>query len=155
MRKGVDFYHLSELVYWSKSKEAEILIGLCISRCQFLEKGKIVWSVIRREDFLRVKGKDEDVDSVASDMLAIKGVEVSVFFREKTKKRLRVSLRSKGSVNVAQIAEKFSGGGHYDVAGCVLTNTEGEIQTFLQIIQKVLSEKQSMGRRKDKGAEEI
>ncbi len=138
MKKGVDFYHLSELVYWSKSKKSELLIGLCISRCQFLYKDKIVWSVIRKSDFSKIQGKDQDVDSVASEMLAIKGVEVSIFFREKTKRKLRVSLRSKGSVNVAQIAEIFGGGGHYDVAGCILENSDEEMKRMLGVIKKVL-----------------
>lgn len=143
MKVGVDFYHLSELVYWSKSKEAEILIGLCISRCEFLCKGKIVWSIIRTSDFSKVKGKDEDVDSVASDMLAIKGVAVSVFFREKTQSVYRVSLRSKGAVNVARIAEKFGGGGHFDVAGCILKNHDEEIKKMLDAISQVVMEHES------------
>ncbi len=140
MRVGVDFYHLSELVYWSKSREAEILIGLCISRCQFLHHNKIVWSIIHESDFAKMKGKDEDVDSVASEMLAIKDVELSVFFREKNKDALRVSLRSKGAINVAQIAEEFGGGGHYDVAGCVLQNRDEEIQKLLKVVDEKLSQ---------------
>lgn len=136
MKSGVDFYHLSEVVYWSKTRESELLIGLCISRCQFLQKGKIVWSIIWDSDFSKMQGKDEDVDSVASEMLAIKGVEVSVFFREKKHHRLRVSLRSKGVVNVAQVAEAFGGGGHYDVAGCVLDNTDKERQRLLNAVKE-------------------
>ena len=33
----------------------------------------------------------------------------------------RTSLRSKGDVNVARVAEMFGGGGHRNAAGCTLT----------------------------------
>ena len=33
----------------------------------------------------------------------------------------KVSLRSKGKVNVARICEQFSGGGHKNAAGCQLS----------------------------------
>ncbi len=43
-----------------------------------------------------------------------------MFFREMPDKRYRVSLRSKGGVNVAAIAENFGGGGHVNASGCSL-----------------------------------
>jgi len=44
--------------------------------------------------------------------LSIQDVEVAAFFREMPDGRYRVSLRSKGGLNVANIAERFGGGGH-------------------------------------------
>jgi bifunctional oligoribonuclease and PAP phosphatase NrnA len=41
-----------------------------------------------------------------------------VFFREMPDGRYRVSLRSKGSVNVSTVAEQFGGGGHACASGC-------------------------------------
>jgi len=138
IKRGIDFYQLAEMVYWTQTKEATVLMGLCLSRCQFSNQGKIAWSIVREVDFYKHKAKDEHVDSVASDMLAIKGVEIAVFFREKSKKILRVSLRSKGHINIAQVAEVFQGGGHFDVAGCVLPNTKKSIKALLSETQKLL-----------------
>jgi phosphoesterase RecJ-like protein len=45
-------------------------------------------------------------------------VQVAVFFRELADRRLRVSLRSKGEVNVSTVAEYFGGGGHKCASGC-------------------------------------
>jgi bifunctional oligoribonuclease and PAP phosphatase NrnA len=50
--------------------------------------------------------------------LAIEGIEVALFFREQPDGSFRVSLRSKGAVNVAAVAEKFGGGGHECASGC-------------------------------------
>jgi len=44
-------------------------------------------------------------------------VQVAIFFRELPDKRYRVSLRSKGEVNVSSVAEQFGGGGHKCASG--------------------------------------
>ena len=44
-------------------------------------------------------------------------VQVAIFFRELPEGRYRVSLRSKGEVNVSTVAEHFGGGGHKCASG--------------------------------------
>lgn len=118
----VNFYKLVDTVFWSRSKETVILSGICLARCKFLKNNRIAWSIIRQKDFLAVKGDDADVDAVADEMRAIQKVKIAALFREKSKDTLRVSLRSKGKINVAKIAEYYGGGGHFDVAGCSIKN---------------------------------
>ena len=43
-----------------------------------------------------------------------------MFFREQPDGNFRVSLRSKGAVNVAAVAEQFGGGGHECASGCAM-----------------------------------
>ena len=135
---GLDFYKLTDMIYWSKTKEAIILSGLCLSRCKFLENNKIAWSIVRKKDFDTVKGKDEDIDAAADEIRAIKGVKIVILFREKSKKVLRVSLRSKGKINVAYLAEIYGGGGHSDVAGCRIPNNSKSIKGLLAQAKKLV-----------------
>ena len=44
----------------------------------------------------------------------------AVFLRELPDHRVRISLRSKGPVNVADVAQQFGGGGHVHASGCTL-----------------------------------
>jgi phosphoesterase RecJ-like protein len=44
-------------------------------------------------------------------------VQVAILLRELPDKRVRVSLRSKGEINVASVAEHFGGGGHECASG--------------------------------------
>jgi phosphoesterase RecJ-like protein len=138
IRRGVDFYKLVDMVFWSKSREAAVLSGICLSRCRFLKGGSLVWSIIRKKDFEAVKGKDADVDPVPDDMRAIDSVKIAVLFREKDAKTLRVSLRSKGKINVAAVAEQYNGGGHYDVAGCNIKNDPSEMNGLLAKARRLL-----------------
>jgi phosphoesterase RecJ-like protein len=140
MQVGIDLYKLAESVFWSRTKESVVLLGVCLARCKFISNGKIVWSIVRRSDMLKVKGKDEDADSIITDMNSIKGVKIAILFREKDKKTLRVSLRSKGKVNVGKLAESYGGGGHFDAAGCLVLNSKATIGEFLNSAKSLLKE---------------
>lgn len=132
LTSGVDFYRLSDMVYWSKTPQAALLSGICLSRVRFLKKGAVVWSSIRQKDFRKVNGRDEDVDAVADEMRSIRGVRVAVLLREQKDRLLRVSIRSKDEINVARLAQRFGGGGHGDVAGCFIPNTRSAVDTLLR-----------------------
>lgn len=136
--KKVDFYKLVDKVYWSETKEAAVLSGICLARCKFLKNNKIAWSIVRKSDFQKAKGSDEDVDAVAERIRSIRGVKIVVLFREKDEKMLRVSLRSKGRFNIASVAEKFGGGGHFDIAGCQIPYTKEMMQKVLNSARGLL-----------------
>ena len=138
LESGVDFRKLVDTIYWSRTKKSLILSGLCLERCKFLANSRLVWSIIRVKDYIKVKGRNYDVDAVPNEMRAIKGVEIAVLFREKDKKRLRVSLRSKEGINIASIAEKYGGGGHFDNAGCYIPNNIKSIKKMLSSIKDLL-----------------
>lgn len=138
VRTGIDLSQLAETVFWSKSKEAVIISGLCLSRCKFRRKGEIAWSTARRKDFDKMKAKDEHVQTVPGDMLSIKGVQVALFFKEEKTGSLRVSMRSKGKVNVADLARSFGGGGHFDSAGCVIPNSRDAMMDVLNRAEDLL-----------------
>jgi len=135
---NVNIFTLSDKVYWSRSPATALLLGICLSRIKFLGGGKVAWSIVRKNDFRKTRGKDEDIDMAADEIRAIEGVRIAVVFREKDNRRLRLSLRSKGRYNVARIAEHFGGGGHFDVAGCNIPDTISERRKVLKEAVKLL-----------------
>ncbi|MBN2482840.1 MAG: bifunctional oligoribonuclease/PAP phosphatase NrnA [Candidatus Omnitrophica bacterium] len=139
LETGVDFQKVSELVYWSKTKEDVLISALALTRCTFLSHNRIVWSILKINDFKKLHAQDEDADAVANDMLTIKGVRIAILFRQKTDTVLRVSLRSKGKINVARIAENYGGGGHHDVAGCSIPYRRHQIDSVLSQAKKALA----------------
>jgi bifunctional oligoribonuclease and PAP phosphatase NrnA len=68
-------------------------------------------------------------------VLSIGGIEVAAFFRELPDGRFRVSLRSKGKLDVAQVAASFGGGGHECASGCSVDGPLGDAarQVLLQL----------------------
>ena len=90
-------------------------------------------------DMIFIKGRDEDVDAVPDEMRSIKKVEISILFRESGRHSFRVSLRSKDNINVAAIAERYGGGGHFDVAGCSIPNNRKSVKEFLEHAERLLT----------------
>ena len=64
-------------------------------------------------------GVSADCDGIIDTLRDIETVEAACFIRESTQ-GLKVSLRSKGRLNVAELAGRFGGGGHVLAAGCTL-----------------------------------
>lgn len=77
--------------------------------------------------------------------LMAKEVEAVVYMREVGDEVYRVSLRSKGKINVARIAEKFGGGGHKNASGCSVRgdwdDKERElVKALVEAVEKVHEE---------------
>ena len=60
---------------------------------------------------------DGDNNGFVNIPLAARDVVAVVYMREVGENKFRASLRSKGDINVAQVAEKFGGGGHKNASG--------------------------------------
>ncbi|MDD4955500.1 MAG: DHHA1 domain-containing protein, partial [Candidatus Omnitrophica bacterium] len=76
-------------------------------------------------------------DAVADEMRSIHDVKITILLRE-NEKALRVSLRSKGKINVAKVAEHYGGGGHFDVAGCYIPNNKNAVNGLFNRVKKLL-----------------
>jgi len=138
LNTGVSFSQLVDEVYGPKTKEAMILSAICLTRAKFLKNDRIIWSVLREKDFAGVGGKDYDADAIANEMGSMKGVEIAVLFREKNNKVLRVSLRSRGDINIGKLAEAYKGGGHFGVAGCSIPNDKKSVSQILSSMEALL-----------------
>jgi len=85
------------------------------------------------ENAQRAAAADEDADGFVNYPLTVAEVEAVALLKECSPGMYRTSLRSKGEVNVARVAEIFGGGGHRNAAGCTLTGPWDE--TEKKIIQ--------------------
>ena len=94
------------------------LLGAALSNLR--REGSLAWIWVTSEQMERLGAKEEDCEGLVNYALSIQDVEVAVFFRELPDGRFRVSLRSKGQLNVAAVAEQFGGGGHACASGCSL-----------------------------------
>ena len=65
----------------------------------------------------RFGAREEDCEGLVNYALSMGDVQVAIFFRELPDSRYRVSLRSKGEINVSRVAEHFGGGGHKCASG--------------------------------------
>jgi phosphoesterase RecJ-like protein len=126
---GADPGKIAQSVYFSSPTSKMRLLGAALTHLQ--RDGAVTWMYVSRHDMERCGALDEDCEGLVNYALGIAGVEVAVFFRELSNERIRVSIRSKGAVNVAQIAEKFGGGGHECAGGF---STAGPVQAAAELV---------------------
>jgi len=113
---GADPCHCARNIYFAHSTAKMRLLGAALSNLH--REGRLAWIWVTREQMERTNAKEEDCEGLVNYALSIQDVEVAAFFRELPDGRYRVSLRSKGKLNVADIAERFGGGGHECASGC-------------------------------------
>lgn len=103
-------------IYFGHSTAKLRLLGAALSNLH--REGPLAWIWITREQMQRFGAREEDCEGLVNYALSIADVRVAIFFRELPDARFRVSLRSKGEVNVSTVAEYFGGGGHKCASGC-------------------------------------
>jgi phosphoesterase RecJ-like protein len=130
---GADPVHIAREVYFSNPASKMLLLGAALANLH--HDGHLAWLWVSEDDMDRTHAAEEDCEGIVNYAIAISGIEVAVFLRELRDHRVRLSLRSKGRVNVATIAEQFGGGGHESASGCTL---DGPLPAATERILKYL-----------------
>jgi phosphoesterase RecJ-like protein len=115
---GADPVHIARDVYFANPFSKMLLLGNALSTLR--REGALAWLWVTHEDMVSASAVEEDCEGVVNYALSTAGTEAAVFLRELPEGRIRLSLRSKGKINVAAISERLGGGGHENAAGCTL-----------------------------------
>jgi len=126
---GADPAHCARGIYFAHSEAKLRLLGEALRSLNI--ESHVGWFWVTQKQMELCGARDEDCEGLVNYVLSIGGVEVAAFFRELAEGRYRVSLRSKGKVNVAHIAESFGGGGHECASGCSI---EGPLERAVQTV---------------------
>ena len=123
LKFGFDFSALIEDTFYEKTYVQTQIMGRAIlESIRFMDNRCIVSMVSRRMmDFYQVTSKD--LDGIVNQLQGVRGVDCAIFMYEIGTLEYKVSLRSNGRVNVAEVAVKFGGGGHVRAAGCTMNGT--------------------------------
>ena len=139
LKAGVDPWKVAEQVYETQPLPRLRLLPRALGTLEVYGEGRIS-SVIVTQQML---GETGATAALTEDFInfprSVKGVEVALLFREVTPQKYRVSLRSRGAVDVARIAVMFLGGGHPNAAGCTVEGSLSEVKAkVLEIVKAAL-----------------
>lgn len=132
---------ITDETFYQKTYMQNQLLGRSLLESILFMDGKCIASSIDRRamDFYGATGKD--LDGIVNQLQVTKGVEVAIFMHETGTLEYKVSLRSNGKVNVADVASYFGGGGHVRAAGCTMNGTFYDVLNNLSLhIEKQLKD---------------
>ncbi|HEY6412446.1 MAG TPA: bifunctional oligoribonuclease/PAP phosphatase NrnA [Edaphobacter sp.] len=122
--RGANPSQIARDVYFSNPASKIRLLGTALSNLR--TDGPLAWTWVTNQDMDTAGAEAEDCEGVVNYLISIDGVESAVFLRElPSASQFRLSIRSKGKIDVAQVAETFGGGGHRSASGCTLDGPLG------------------------------
>lgn len=124
---GADINRVSEEVFQRKPLSSVRLLGVMLERMKIEDEDRVAYSTLPNTAYVETSARDEDTEGFVNEMLAVHTVQVAALIREPKLGRVRVSLRSRGEVDVAEVAREFGGGGHRNAAGCSFDGTVDQV----------------------------
>lgn len=125
---GVDPWAVAEQVYETQSFSRIRLLGRVLSSLETAVGGRVASITTMRADLAEFGAGKDDLEGFINYPRSIIGTEVAVSFREEECGHIRVSFRSKGRVDVSEVAALFGGGGHRNAAGCSAQGDLAEVK---------------------------
>jgi phosphoesterase RecJ-like protein len=132
---GVDPAKVAAKIYENQPLSRLRLLALVLETLEVQAAGQISLVIVTQKMLEETGATPEQTEDLINFPRSLKGTEVALLFREINHGQYRVSLRSRGKINVAQIAAEFQGGGHPNAAGCTV---EGDLLTVKEkVLQRV------------------
>jgi phosphoesterase RecJ-like protein len=103
------------------------IVGHVLNDMRLDASGRVALLTLTRETLAATGGSLDDTDGIINFPLSVKDIHAVGFFKEVAPGEWRVSMRSKGDVDVGGIARSFGGGGHKNAAGC---SARGELSAL-------------------------
>jgi phosphoesterase RecJ-like protein len=131
VRQGAEPERVSQWLYESQPEGAVRLLGEMLRSLALHHGGRIATVELTRAMFAAAGAVPGDSEGLIDTPRSIAGVEVTALGRGLGDGRTKVSLRSRGAIDVQAVAQRHGGGGHKNAAGCTLDGSEGEVLTRL------------------------
>jgi phosphoesterase RecJ-like protein len=136
---GVDPVLAARNVYDSNNMGRLKLFGAVLSAMQLDFTGRIAIVYLDHEMAREAGGTYEDTEGLINLPLTVKEIEAVVFFKQVEGDEYRVSMRSKGDIDIGAVAKKFGGGGHKNAAGCTVSGAIDTLQKkFIEEIETAI-----------------
>lgn len=142
VERGVSPVEIFRKVYENVRPEVLKLLGVVLERVK--SRDGFYWSYLESSDFSRFKVSPPETENFIDYIRAIRGVKVAALFKsfDSGSSVWKVSMRSRGYVNVQKLCAAFGGGGHPEASGC---EVKGSLNEALEKIYEEYRKLESSG----------
>jgi phosphoesterase RecJ-like protein len=131
LERGGDLPRITEEIFQRKSLSGTRLLAQLVEHMKLDMNQRMAWGLLYQEDYEVTGSCDEDTEGFVNELLFIDTVQIAAVLRQPKPGAVRVSLRSRGELDVARVARVFGGGGHRNAAGCTIDETMEEAERRL------------------------
>ena len=117
VRNGVEIDKVQEHFFKNNSLSKMKLLEKAIHSLKFSADGKLAIMKLNKADFVEC-GANPNTDTlgIVDYAISLKDAKIAMLLVKQEDNSYHISLRSKGQINVGQIARQFGGGGHQNMA---------------------------------------
>jgi phosphoesterase RecJ-like protein len=150
---GVDPYAVAQHVYGTYSLGRIKLLNLALDSIELSANGRMSIMTLTQQMLNATRTQPEDADGLINYARRIEDVKVAALIQELAdpegnplqatngpRRSYHVSLRSDGSVDVAEIAMSFGGGGHPNASGFSIETTLVELKATIRDLSNRIPE---------------
>jgi phosphoesterase RecJ-like protein len=139
LEKGIDIKSITDQIYFNHSPDQMRFTALIISRMETFLDGRVCFLTLPSEEMKKRNLKYGDMEGLVEWTMRMRDVQVGALFKDMKPDFTKISLRSKGEVDVCKVAQQFDGGGHLNAAGCHMeTDLESAKKKLLDALKGLL-----------------
>jgi phosphoesterase RecJ-like protein len=137
LEAGIDPVAIARNVYDSNNLGRLKLFGAVLSAMRLSHSGRVAIVYVDHEMARQAGGTYDDTEGLINLPLTVKEIQAVVFFKQVDPGQYRVSMRSKGDIDIGAIAKAFGGG--KNAAGCTANGTIESLQAvFVNEIERAI-----------------
>jgi phosphoesterase RecJ-like protein len=114
---GADLSKINEKVWNTRPTTQIHMLQRAFNHLNLSHGNRLAVTYLGRPDYEATGAHDEDTEGIASEIARIEDVDIAAVFREAKPGHVRVSVRSRGDIDIAEVCRMFNGGGHKNAAG--------------------------------------
>lgn len=135
LEAGAQPYYIYRQLYEQYPLPRVRLKGHVLDSIKTEAEGQIAYYGLDQATLKAYKVKTSELDGFASLGQEIGGVRVVVFCLQSSKSKVKISLRSDGTIEINQLAVVYGGGGHASAAGAVVAGKLNDVMA--EVVEKV------------------
>lgn len=128
---GADNAYINRIMFETKTKTYAYLERLATQTMRFYCNERVAIITVTQEMYSKTGSNEQETEAIAPLTRQIEGVEIGITIREKEDGTCKASIRTFDSVNAAEIAKSFGGGGHPQAAACRIDADVAEARDVL------------------------
>jgi phosphoesterase RecJ-like protein len=128
---GVDPPKVARSIFDSNTLGRLKLFGAVLSSIELENDGRLAVVCVDRAMAAAAGGTYDDTEGLINLPLTVREIQAAIFFKEIDKHEYRVSMRSKGDIDLCAVAKRFGGGGHKNASGCTVSGRYTDVRARL------------------------